>query len=85
MILEKKEDLTGGLGGVWRAAAVYTVQRGRRRDGWKAGVLLAAASAVCVATLKARYEKQYIYKLDMELKLWMVRDIAYRKPKDRLW
>ena len=32
-------------------------------------MLLAAASAVCVATLKARYEKQYIYKLDMELKL----------------
>ena len=54
-------------------------------DEEKEGGSVAAAAALCVATLKVRYGKQYIpgiYKLDMELKL--VLGTAYRKPKDRL-
>ena len=33
MVLQENKELTGAVGVVWRAAAVYTVQRVGRREG----------------------------------------------------
>ena len=54
--------------------------KGRKEGGSAAA---AAAAALCVAALKARYEKQCISSIRMELKLvWG--GTAYRNRKDRL-